>query len=86
MHRINEHREATEEVCPNEDEPMGVEIPGEAMAAMHDVKEMECNVIINEQTLEHRISMLNSDQCRIFDMVSSHLHANVWGKLAAKNL
>jgi len=73
VHRINEHRQATEEECANEDESMGLEIPGEATAAMHDVKEMECNAAMDEQTLEQRISMLNSDQRRVFDMVSSHL-------------
>ena len=46
---INEHREATEEICSKEDdadEPEGLHIAGEAAAAMNDVRDMDiCDAI-----------------------------------------
>ena len=74
MGKINEHHEVAEEEFSTEeaDEPTGLEIAGEAKAAMHDVNEMEGN-IMDYDTLNDKIQMLNKDQCRVFDMTSKHL-------------
>ena len=49
VRNINEHREATEEICSKEDdadEPEGLHIAGEAAAAMNDVRDMDiCDAI-----------------------------------------
>ena len=47
----------------------GVNLIGEAEAAMHDVHDVECNTI----DLKERIGMLNEDQHRIFKQVTDHL-------------
>lgn len=72
VHRINEHREATEEECANKDESMGVE----ATAAMHDVKEMECNAAMDEQTLEQRILILINVVYLIWSVVIFNINSN----------
>ena len=74
VREINEHREAVEEVKKDdENEPEGVEIAGEAVAAMNDVHDMDVNKA-NDFNLDKLIEMLNSDQLRVFTMVSEHLH------------
>ena len=63
-----------EEECSKEDidEHSGLEIAGEAKAAIHDVNEMEGN-IMNDETLNDNIQMLNKDQLHVFDMITEHL-------------
>ena len=71
---INEHREAVEELKKDdENEPEGVKIVGEAVAAMNNVHDMDVNKA-NDFNLDERIEMLNSDQLRVFTIVSKHLH------------
>jgi len=72
--KINEHRKSTQEEPLKEeaDENTGLKIAGEAKAAMHDVNEMEDNVVDND-SLNEKIQMLNKDQYRVFDMISEHL-------------
>ena len=72
MRKINEHREATEEVCTKHDdadEAEGVHIAGEAAAAMKDVRDMDmCDG--DNFDLEEQIALLNSDQRRVFENIS----------------
>ena len=76
VRKINEHREATEEVCTKHDdadEPEGVHIAGEAAAAMNNVRDMDmCDG--DNFDLEERIALLNSDQRRVFENISGHLN------------
>ena len=69
---INEHRDPIENECPKEEENNlgGLEIAGEAMNDMH---EADCHDK-NDFSLKERISMLNSDQLRIFQNISDHLY------------
>jgi len=71
--KINEHRESTQEEPLKEeaDENTGLEIARETKAAMHDVNEMED--VVDNDSLNEKIQMLNKDQCRVFDMISEHL-------------
>ena len=76
VREINEHREATEEVCTKHDdadEPEGVHIAGEAAAAMNDVR--DTNMCDGDNCdLEERIALLNSDQRRVYENISGHLN------------
>jgi len=80
IREINEHREAVEEVCKkedDEDEPEGLEIAGEAAAAMNDVRDTEICDADGSDLSEH-IEKLNSDQRRVFDNISGHLEATAY--------
>jgi len=70
---IDEHRQTIEEVKKDDnDELKGLEIAGEAVAAMNNVHDMDaCKA--NDFDFNERIDMLNSDQFRVFKMVSEHL-------------
>jgi len=50
----------------------GLEIAGEAKAAMHDVNEMKEDTM-DDETLKNKNVMLNKDQHRVFDMITKHL-------------
>jgi len=56
-----------EESLKEDDETTGLEI-AEGKAAMHDVNEMEDNVMDDDE----KVKMLNKDQRRVFD-ISEHL-------------
>ena len=74
IHEINEHRETVEHVKKDDgNEPEGLQITGEAVAAMNDVHDMDANKA-NNFNLHERIEMLNSDQLHVFKMVSEHFH------------
>ena len=74
VREIDEHRQTIEEVKKDDnDEPEGLEVAGEAVAAMNDVHDMGARNA-NDFDLNERIQMLNSDQFRVFKMVSEHLH------------
>ena len=76
VRKINEHHEATEEVCTKHDyleEPEGLLIAGEAAAAMNDVHDMDmCDG--DNFDLKERIELLNLDQRRVFENISGHLN------------
>ena len=69
--RINEARE-DEEVPADDDAAIeeGIEINGEAEAAMHDVHDMNYDTV----SLSERIQMLNDDHKRIFEQIVDHLN------------
>ena len=74
VREINEHRETVEDIKKDDrNEPEGLQITGEAVAAMNDVHDMDANKGNNFNLHEH-IEMLNLDQLRVFKMVSEHLH------------
>ena len=73
VREINEHRETVEDVKKDDgNEPEGLQITGEAVAAMNDVHDMDVNKANNFK--QELIEMLNADQSRVFEMVSEHLH------------
>ena len=75
VNKIYDHHSCEEEQSLKEDstdEPTGLEVAGEAKAAMHDVHEME-EISMDDDTLKDKIEMLNGDQRRVFDMVNNHL-------------
>ena len=55
-------------------EPEGIQISGEAKAAMNDVHDMD-NRTSNDFDLHERIAILNADQFHVFKMVSSSAKA-----------
>ena len=70
---INSAREKFENTNGDDKtEPEGVDILGEATAAMNDVHDIGSRES-NDIELHKRIQMLNADQLRIFKMVSHHL-------------
>ena len=76
VREINEHRAATEEICPKKDdpdEPEGMQVAGEAQAAMNDVHDMDI-AEVDGFDLQERIEKLNSDQRRVFGNISGHLY------------
>ena len=75
VQKINEHRE-TETVYPEDDDdtdnPKGLQIVGEAVAAMNDVHDMAAHDK-DDIPLSERIEMLNSDQVCVFKNITDHL-------------
>lgn len=72
--QINEARQADgeeEKLTKEDDEP---QLFGEAKTAIHDVLDIKFYANThNTLTLEERVAMLNDDQKRIFEKVTSHL-------------
>ena len=67
IHEINEHRAATEEICSKKDDPdesEGMQLAGEAQAAINDVHDMDIGEV-DGFDLKERIQKLNSDQLRV---------------------
>ena len=76
IHEINEHRAATEKICSKKDDPdesEGMQLAGEAQAAMNDVRDMDIGEV-DGFDLKERIQKLNSDQLRVFENISGHLY------------
>ena len=70
---INDARQEEAKVNVNKEEHNdGLQIIGEAMAAMNDVQELEANCA-DKISLEKHIEMLNTDQARVFKRVFDHL-------------
>jgi len=72
--QINEYRHADQSEVSKEDDNNDHElaIPAEIESAMQDFNEVQCDTI-DEQSLEVKINMLNSEQRRIFNTISKHL-------------
>ena len=76
IHEINEHCAATEEICSKKDDPdesEGMQLAGEAQAAMNDVRDMDIGEV-DGFDLKERIQKLNSDQLIVFENISGHLY------------
>ena len=75
--KINEARQAQPEVNVKnlqDKDDASPEVQGEAKAAMDDINNLQLKkVVIDSNILRDRISMLNSDQRRIFDTITNHL-------------
>ena len=69
---INEARKAAAVQEEENKEADGLQVLGEAKSAMQDMQDMDANPP-NALTLEQRVDMLNADQRRVYDSISSHL-------------
>ena len=76
VREINGHRAANEEICSKKDdpnEPEGLQLAGEAQAAMNDIRDMDIGDV-DGFDLKERIEKLNCDQLRVFENISRHLY------------
>ena len=70
---IDDARQVEEAVSDGKEDPAeGLQIIGEAQAAMDDAQDLQFNCV-NQLSLEDRMAMLNTDQMRVFNRLSSHL-------------
>ena len=70
---INEGRQADGEEKQVNKENNDPQLMGEAKIAMYDMADMIDNHSSDQLGLEERVTMLNADQRRIFDIMQSHL-------------